>query len=76
MNNMTNKFKHKSNCVWLTADCEYSKTHEYCPHKEHACTCKPTNKAAQELGKLGGEATKKKHGSKHFSRMGKLSRRK
>lgn len=33
------------------------------------------NKNAQELGKLGGEATKKKHGAKHFSRMGKLSKR-
>ena len=30
-----------------------------------------TNKAAQELGKLGGEATAKKHGKKHFSDAGK-----
>lgn len=30
------------------------------------------NKSAQSLGKLGGQATKKKLGSKHFSEAGKL----
>lgn len=29
------------------------------------------NKSAQKLGKLGGKATKKKYGSKHFSDAGK-----
>lgn len=29
------------------------------------------NKAAQSLGKLGGKATTKKYGKKHFSEAGK-----
>ena len=29
------------------------------------------SKAAQELGKLGGQKTAKKHGKKHFSEAGK-----
>jgi hypothetical protein len=29
------------------------------------------NKAAQQLGKLGGKSTAKKHGKKHFSNAGK-----
>jgi hypothetical protein len=27
------------------------------------------NKAAQELGKLGGQATKKKHGTAHYRKL-------
>lgn len=34
------------------------------------------NKAAQKLGKLGGQATKKKYGKKHFSKAGKLGAKK
>jgi hypothetical protein len=31
-----------------------------------------TNKHAKKLGKLGGEATKRKHGKVHFKRISKL----
>ncbi|MES2213331.1 MAG: hypothetical protein V4473_00645 [Patescibacteria group bacterium] len=34
------------------------------------------NKAAQQLGKKGGVATKKKHGVDHFKKMGILSGKK
>lgn len=30
---------HSENCNWQLADCSYRKTHEYCPHEEHACNC-------------------------------------
>lgn len=32
---------HTTECAWSQADCEYKATHFYCPHPEHACTCKP-----------------------------------
>ena len=35
--------KHQSDCQWektTAAECEYRETHHYCPHPEHACTCK------------------------------------
>lgn len=32
------------------------------------------NKAAQELGSLGGNKTFKTHGKEHFSKMGKIAR--
>jgi general stress protein YciG len=31
------------------------------------------NKAAQELGKKGGQKTKKKYGKKHFQTIGRLA---
>lgn len=31
--------------------------------------------AAKELGKKGGETTLKKHGKKHFSKIGKKSKK-
>ena len=34
------------------------------------------NKAAQQLGKKGGTATKKKHGVDHYKKMGLLSGKK
>ncbi len=33
---------HTANCKWITANCSYKETHEYCPHPEHTCTCKET----------------------------------
>lgn len=33
---------HTSNCRWqLTTPeaCEYRQTHQYCPHREHRCSC-------------------------------------
>ena len=34
--------EHKENCNWLKTkeeECEYRKTHHYCPHQEHVCDC-------------------------------------
>jgi predicted RNase H-like nuclease (RuvC/YqgF family) len=39
--------KHQDNCKWENADCQYRETHEYCPHPEHACTCKPDDVKAE-----------------------------
>lgn len=36
--------KHNPECIWsrLTEnECEYRKTHFYCPHPNHACDCPP-----------------------------------
>lgn len=37
--------KHKKECEWEKAKCEYYNTHHYCPHQEHECNCKdlPSN---------------------------------
>ncbi len=35
-----------------------------------------TNKAAQKLGRLGGLATKKKYGKKHYQRLAESMNRK
>ena len=32
--------EHTTDCAWSLADCDYKQTHHYCPHPEHACTCK------------------------------------
>lgn len=63
--------KHTTDCRWImttNVECEYRSTHHYCPHREHACDCQPTeagkvaanmgaamaNKAIQHGGQLSG----------------------
>ncbi len=31
---------HTKECNWIKSNCVYKKTHQYCPHEEHACDCK------------------------------------
>lgn len=33
--------KENKECEWNKAECSWKETHEYCPHEEHMCTCKP-----------------------------------
>ncbi len=44
---------HDKDCAWEKADCEYKATHHYCPHPEHACTCKPKKSLSERLEKQG-----------------------
>lgn len=41
---------HTAECNWIKSDCEYKKTHKYCPHEEHRCDCNPVkrHKLSQE----------------------------
>ena len=44
---------HDKDCAWEKADCEYKATHHYCPHPEHACTCKPKKSLSERLEDRG-----------------------
>lgn len=42
--------EHKPDCVWGNSDCEYKRTHHYCPHEEHKsleCRCFKEDKACR-----------------------------
>lgn len=41
--------EHQADCNWETAFCEYKGTHFYCPHLEHACSCRKEDKIMEDV---------------------------